>query len=308
MTAPNRTRILLVVRTVAFSGLLGLLLHIVGFVMMPSAVTTDPWQAVDSTRGEADVIAIGSSRTYCTVMPLEMWRENGVSVLNVTAGVQPLTATHAYLEQVLKTQEPKVVLFELYMVGKDPRYRIADAHNSFDRMPRGIPRARAIMQSVDATGWFELAFPLQAHHNRWPDLQRSDFFEEKSSGVAYARGAAYITDSEPIQLQERPSPMTEAAYTQDLEHIAQMADLCESKGIQFVLFSSPSPWVLTVGPDRLLDRLESDLAPRFSGIAYLDMNPVAISLAIDPEKDFKDELHLNYRGATKISRWLAPGS
>ena len=236
-------------------------------------------------------------------MPMESWRTAGVTALDLTGGVQPISVTETYLQQVLKVQQPKVVMLDLYMVGQTAEFQTVDAHNSLDHMPPGLPRLAAVSRSIEATQWFEMLWPLQVYHSRWVQVGRQDFAPDKYSGVAFARGAAYIPESAPISLERKFTDISEAAYQRDLAYIRSMAQRCERSGAQLLLFTAPTPWQARVGEDLLLARLERDLAADNPSVRYLDLG-AGQEFGLDASKDFKDELHVSFSGAVKTTESL----
>jgi hypothetical protein len=274
------------------------------YVLTPFRGTTDPWPAVAATRGEADVIALGSSRTQCAILPMEMWRAQGITALDVAGQVQPYSVTTAYLEQVLTEQRPKVVMLDLYMCGKETPFSLVRAHTSLDRMPAGIPRTMAILGSIDATGWFEAFVPLQTYHSRWAELTQRDFQLRKATRDDYARGAKYLPAVASMPATAAYEQVVESAYVRDLGYVRRMARMCADSGAAFVVFSTPTRWQQRVDGRPLMSRLEADLKAEYPEVRFLDMSSVAASIGIDPALDYADELHLNHRGAVKVSVWL----
>jgi hypothetical protein len=238
-------------------------------------------------------------------MPMEMWRQAGVTGLDLTAEVQPISVTLGYLKCVLGTQDPSVVMVELYMFGQEASFDLTEAHNSMDHMPSGLTRTGTTLRSVEPTAWADVLLPLNMYHSRWSELTVRDFLPGKNSNVAYARGAMYFSRAEPVSEQVAYSGMREEAYQRDIACIREMARLCEAKGTRLVLFTSPSRWRPGIGDQLLLTRLEADLGTVFPSVSYLDMNTVAQDIGVDYKTDYGDELHVNHRGAVKLSRWLA---
>jgi len=292
-------------KAVVFCAGLVAALAVADFVMKPSLGTVNGWAAAETTRGEVDVLALGSSRTYCTVQPMEMWRHAGVTALDLTGAIQIMPVTLQYLKQALATEKPKVVFVELYMVGKRSTFDTTVAHKNLDYMPLGLPKVEGVLSSVTPGGWFELLFPLQTYHSRWTELKNTDFSLNKHTSYAYGRGAYYLHEASVVPTQPMLDSIGEEAYQRDLVVVKEMARSCDQKGVRLVLYTSPSPYRLAVGNTLLLDRLQADLGADYPGVSFLDLNPVAKQLKIDPSTDYKDELHVNHRGAVVLSRWLA---
>jgi len=294
-------------KSVLFCGGLLLILLGVDFIMRPTTAGVLPWASLAQTRNEADVLVMGSSRTHCTVMPMEIWRRAGITAVDVTCGGQPIVTTLAYLKQALTGQKPKVVLVEVSLMGMDLPYKdLPGAHNNFDNMPLGLARTEGILRSVNPTAWPEFFLPLHVYHSRWSEITAYDRQLDKRSRFGFAMGALYLPESQPqSQTVTTTRQIDQRNYQRDLRFIGDMAEQCERINAQMVLFTSPSAGRLAVGKQPLLDRLQQDLKREHPAVDYLDMNPVAASIGVDPKTDYKDANHVNFRGAVKLSRWLA---
>lgn len=296
----NRT-----LKTLVFCSLLLVMLWSLDFVMKPASGTVNPWPAERATRGEIDVIAAGSSRTYCTIMPMELWRESGITALDLTAAVQPVSVTLGYLRRVFVTQKPDVVMVELYMFGQEASFDLIEAHNSIDHMPADPNRIMTTLRSVEPTAWVDVLVPLHMYHGRWREITSWDLDPAKHTSTAYARGAMYLPEAAPVPTAVDYTDIRKEAYARDLAYLRSIARLCESNSARLVVFSSPSRWQQVAGGVPLLDRLRADMATEFPAVGYMDMHEVAEQIGVSAETDYKDELHVNHRGAVKISKWLA---
>ena len=293
-------------KSLVFCAVLVLMLSALNFVMERAWGTGDGWADVAETRGQVDVFAIGSSLTYCTISPMEMWRTRGITALDLTGESQRMPLTRAYLEQAISDNNPKVVLVDVGILGKQAGLLPAAAHDNLDPMPWGLPRARAILATMSPAHWEELFFPLSLYHSRWTELTRDDFMPDKYTQYAYSRGGTYWNEVVPVEPNLPPDNVDETAYEQDLVNVRAMARACEAKGIKMVLVESPTGQPFRVAGQPMEDRLRSDLSPEFPSLSYLNLSTVT-AIGIDPKKDFLESNghHLNFMGDMKTSRWLA---
>lgn len=291
-------------KSLVFCTVLLALLWLATFIFVPGPGTIQPWAAVSQTQGQADVLVLGSSTAHCTVLPMELWRENGITAIDVTAGALSMPATVAFLQQALTLQKPRVVMLEVHMLGHADAFSLENAHGAFDYMPLGPSWLAGITSSVAPGDWFELLFPMQRYHSRWAELSQWDYSPAKRSGYAFARGALYLPMVEPLTTDRLATDTTERAYLDELGYLRDIARRVTADGGRLVLFSAPSMTPDTIAGRAILERLEADLSKDFPTIAYLDLYPVATSIGVDPASDYKDKSHLNQRGAVKITHWL----
>lgn len=296
-----------IAKSVIFCVGLMILLQAADFVLNPVPWSAVPWPAVAETEHEANVIILGSSRSYASVLPMEMWRHNGITAVNVAGGAQPVAATLSYLQQARRSHEPKVVLLEASLVGLgNGRFGdVAMAHGNFDAMPSGLPKATGILRSVQPTAWPELFLPIQIYHSRWRDIGHDDFDPRKHQREAYAKGSVYLTNATPQSGTVKYTVNSQSAYVRDLTYIRAIAEECARAEARLVLFTSPS-WNRTmIDGLPVLAKLKSDLESDFPEVEFIDMDSVAETIDIQPDTDYMDEVHLNHRGAIKLTKWLA---
>ncbi len=292
------------VKSVVFCLVLVALLYAATFVFTPSPGTIQPWAAVAETAGQVDVLVLGSSTAYCSILPMELWRSAGVTALDVTSGALSMPATLAFYRQTRQAHRPRIVMLDVHMLGSRKAFDLENAHGAFDYMPVGVPWLEGIMTSVEPRDWFEVIFPLQRYHSRWATLGFWDCNPTKMTTYGYARGARYLPTAVPVSDTRAPIDKPEAGYLDELRYVKEIARQVEADGGQLVLFSAPSMNPFTVAGEPLLSRLERDLATEFPAIDYLDLDPVTTQVGVNPQTDYKNESHLNHRGAVKISRWL----
>ena len=302
----NRHTTWLLMKSVVFCvGILSMLWAI-NYVMTPAQGLVDPWAAVAQTSGEVDVVALGSSHTHCTVLPMEMWRAAGVTALDITSGGQVMAVTAAYLKEALRKHKPKVVLLDVHMMGAQAVFKDrALAHANLDYMPMGLARAQGITRSLPASAWAGFFFPLETYHSRWVALGPGDFSPSKYTSGAYARGSLYLPMAKPLDGVVTTSAVGEAAYQADLPYLREIAARCDEMGAQLVLVTSPGLLAQQVGKVPLAERMRADLSGEYPSVRVLDLRLAADDAGVSMATDYKDEGHLNQRGAVKISVWLA---
>ena len=59
-----------------------------------------------------DYVCVGSSHMYCTINPLEVWKQTGAAGFVLATQQQPLVASYHYIKEAFKTQSPKYVILE----------------------------------------------------------------------------------------------------------------------------------------------------------------------------------------------------
>ena len=104
-----------------------------------------------------DAIFIGDSEAYSSFSPLQMWEEHGfTSYVSATSG-QRLTYGYRLLEKALRSQKPKVVVFETNSIYSP------------------------IKPDDAVLSLFQNKLPVFEYHDRWKSLDAQDFLGKPSA-------------------------------------------------------------------------------------------------------------------------------
>ena len=57
-----------------------------------------------------DVVFLGDSVSYCSIIPVQIWRDYGITSYVCATSLQKLYYSQEFLEKVLKTQSPKMIV------------------------------------------------------------------------------------------------------------------------------------------------------------------------------------------------------
>ena len=226
-----------------------------------------------------DVLFVGDSEALCSFVPLRIWDRYGIPSYVCAGGDQMIYQCFSYVERFLETQSPRIVFLETNTLYRP--YTVADimGHHA---------------QEV---------FPYLRYHDRWKDLRSEDFGSKvEFTGTVRDRGYNYRTETsftdttgymEPSEEME-PVPFMSQVY------VNQILALCEEKGAQLILVSTPSPTNWNTYYHNGVEAMAEEL-----GIPYLDLNLMSGEVPIDWTKEsFDSGDHLNYDGAVKVSDYL----
>lgn len=225
-----------------------------------------------------DVIFVGDSIAYVSFFPLHMYEEQGFTSYTMGIAGQKMYETYNLLEQALKTQKPKLIVFET------------------GPLVRGFKPADAINYELGKI------FPVFEYHNRWKKLTINDF----NMKVSYT----YTSPTKGYKKKDKTVEGTDKNYMKKSSKITKLSerntfyfdkivDLCEENDVELMMVSS------IAGKSMNYSRHKSyqDLAEKY-GLNYIDLNLVD-TIAIDWAQDFYDGgEHLNYQGAQKVSAYM----
>ena len=254
-----------------------------------------------------DCVFLGASQMFCSVDSERLTDKYGLSSYDYGSNSQIPTITSYYLEEALKTQSPKLVMFEIAMVfNNDYPSEEALAWN-YSQMPVSFEKYKSLKNvlkggSVKA---FEYAFvPLLKYHDRWNSINRTD--------LGYAINPQKYINTETRGFKKRSHIEKETiAYLNKKDGekrkipeenkvaIDYMVNICKKRNIKLVFFKAPNAlWTRA-------DSSEVKTYMKSKNYEYLDLNDKLSEIGIDANKDFYDIAHLNYTGAEKTTDYLA---
>lgn len=226
-----------------------------------------------------DLIFLGDSEIYASVIPLEIWNRYGYATYGCTTPSQKLYTSQDILENAFYKQNPKVVMFETSAVFRKFNFDESVIHTVGNYVP-------AIK-----------------YHDRWKYFLKGVFgtrgtpdLENENKGYRMTMIIDPGDDSKYMQ----PSDNVKEIPERNIEYMKKMVEYCESHGAKFILYSTPSTKNWRFSKHNAIVQLADEL-----GVEYLDMNLYRDQLNINWETDTRDGGdHLNHLGALKVTKFL----
>lgn len=264
-----------------------------------STVIVDGFYA--EKKNDIDVLFIGSSNCFCTIDPLVLYEEYGITAYNFASSSQSMDISLLYLKEALKRQKPKVVALEVNYIpgqivsdlGEDSiMWGLTDMPLTFDK----LKCLYQLLGKVDED-YLSYAFPLLRYHERWKEISKQDYTYPGQDKTNWNKG--YLRTNEVTIEQVDLSSYTEegSAWLDERAVVClkEMVNICKEEGISLVLFKSPK--------EGWYQYFSSEIASVVAeeGIELLDYNGLAQEIRLDMTMDFRDRHHLNNQGAAKVS-------
>ena len=297
-----------------------LVISVYFYVIKPKYIYGDGFPTTSTFKGfyetennSLDLIFLGSSHGACAFDP-EVMDEYDINSYNLSCEQQSLFTSYYWLKEALKTQKPKTVVLEVYMLYlfDDPIMKPTTAnctHKAFDFMNISVNKLRACVDARRLDPELTISsmlFPNVLYHTRWKELTAKDFKTSFSEDEGFLRGF-YPMYGEGV---EGYSPI-EVNYDEDietpnsvmLEYLVKILDLCQKNNIRLILVSTPTTFE-TNSQHLLMWSLASFVA---GDIEFYDFNTKEVyeACGYDFSKDNNDDDHANAKGAQKITSYLA---
>ncbi len=251
-----------------------------------------------------DVLVLGSSHAFENINTGILWDEYGMASYVLGGSRQPMWNTYYYLKEALKTQKPKLIVLEAYMLFMTEEYtddsRIIK--NTFG-MKWSRDRIDAIKVSAPPDRWAEFLLPYIQYHNRYGELSREDFFQDLGD-VYYKDWKGFGNN---MQTQKCGKP--------DVSSVTERIPLAEKTEQYLRMFlklanEQKIPVLLIVAPyAEISERVQAcyntvgDIAAEY-GAGFINYNLKYDELGLDFKADMADTGHMNYKGNAKFTSAL----
>ncbi|MBR3893557.1 MAG: SGNH/GDSL hydrolase family protein [Clostridia bacterium] len=252
-----------------------------------------------------DVLFVGDCEVYEGITPPTLWEEYGITSY-IRGSAQQLTWQSYYLlEETLKYETPKVVVFNVLALKYGEPQDEAYNRMTLDGMKLSATKLRAIKASMtEEESFASYLFPLLRFHSRWKELGQEDLTYLFHRDTVSHNGYLMQTEVRGGKAEILPSPL--ADYTlpaASMEYLDKMRELCAEKGIAFVLMKAPTnDWKY-----HWFDEWDAQIVAYAAehGLRYYNFIPLADEIGIDWSTDTYDAgVHLNVFGAEKLTSYL----
>ncbi len=259
----------------------------------------------EQDRDKIDVMFYGSSHTYSDINPAILWRERGIASFDLAGSLQPMWNTYYYMKESLKYQHPKVMVVELVRAIEEREY-IEEARTVTNTFGMKLSREKyeAIRVSTpDNLVPYLLGYPV--YHSRYAELSREDFepYLGQPMGKDY-KGFYPLFVTKKFDGFADMSTVTETSglSAKTEEYLRKIIELSREEEIPLVFMISPYQGIIE-SEQKMFNRAKEIAAE--SDVPFLDFNLLYDELDLDPEEDLAEFSHLNHRGSTKLSAYLA---
>ncbi|NLA69495.1 MAG: hypothetical protein GX852_00430 [Clostridiales bacterium] len=193
-----------------------------------------------------DVLMLGDSESYCSMIPLRIWEEQGITSYCCATPAQKLVYSEEFLYKTFKNQSPKVVILETNAIFR--KFSVGDM----------------IVQKADVT------VPIFRHHDRWKSIKGRDFgLATKYTYIDNAKGYKFTSTINPADARGymAKSDKFEPIMSKNQSYVENIRDYCNEKGARLILVSTPSTVNWNMARHNSIQRLSEKL-----GLEYIDMN------------------------------------
>lgn len=250
-----------------------------------------------------DVIFIGDCEVYENFSPAVLWEEYGINSYIRGSAQQLIWQSYYLLEDTLRYEKPKVVIFNVLSMQYNEPQREAYNRMTLEGMRWSVSKINAIRASMTADeNFLDYVFPLLRYHSRWSEVSTEDF-----EGMFYApkvshNGYYMRVDVKPAENVPEGRILADYRFGNNAyDYLDRITKLCKENGITLILVKAPSlyPYWYEEWEEQIESYAEEN------ELLYINFLDLVEETGLDFSTDTYDAgLHLNLSGAEKITRYL----
>lgn len=251
-----------------------------------------------------DVLFVGDCEVYENISPITLWQEYGIKSYIRGSAQQLIWQSYYTLEDTLKYEKPKVVVFNVLSMKYDEPQKEAYNRMSIDGMKWSKSKWDNIQASMcEEESVIDYIFPLLRYHQRWSELTSDDLqYAFSSVPKQFHNGFIMRADIKPVTKIPEANKLSDYQFGENsYKYLDMMSKLCKDNDIKLVLMKAPSLYPYWYDE---WDQQMEEYAKK-NDLYYINFLKDIDEIGLDFTKDTYDAgLHLNLSGAEKLSHYF----
>lgn len=248
-----------------------------------------------------EVIGYGSSHMWRGVNVMEMYDKYGIGAYNYGCNWQHMNTTSLFFKDSLRTQSPKVVVIDTFLVNDLLQNINMEGEIYYTRGISNFDGKREYLKQCfgdNKERYLSYYMPLCAFHDNWVNLEERSFFKNADDTDFYkTMGYWYMEEVTPVTLDD-PATFEQLELSEEaLKILDDIVETCNEKDIDIIFITVPYMGSYAYG----------DAMTRYAqenGCQYFNMFEMIDEIGFDCNTDFRDSGHLNNSGAVKVADFL----
>lgn len=284
------------------------------------------WQAFYALeKNSIDLLIVGSSHAYSSFDVDLLDEALGEKTYILASNSQTVTQSYYNIRETLNYQRPNTILVEAFSINNNPNWQEGPPdsetydkewvkESNIDGMRFGLVKLEAIAGQYTVKNWPYAFFRIARSHQNWNNpAQIVDNWEfmmhQKSTFNCFRPSESTMAEEVMRQYNDMDEDNTEYSVCEEnIKHFHMLAELCRKNGIRLVLVMAPMY-------DKLIQKINyasqyekiNQLAES-ENLEYIDCNIFYDEIGLEA-RDFEDifsgYIHMNARGAAKVSTYVA---
>jgi hypothetical protein len=250
-----------------------------------------------------DVVFIGDCEVYENFSPITLWQKYGITSYIRGSAQQLIWQSYYLLEETLKYEKPKVVVFNILSMKYDQPQKEAYNRMTLDGMKMSSIKLNSIKASMlEDENLIDYLFPLLRYHSRWSELSKEDFQYLFHKDKLFHSGYYMRADVKAVTSTPKGKKLPDYKFGENsYYYLDRMVELCKENDIELVLIKAPSLYPYWY------DEWETQMEEyaKKQDLTYINFLELVDEVGIDFKKDTYDAgLHLNLSGAEKLADYF----
>lgn len=258
-------------------------------------------QFLKMPKNSIDVLFLGSSHSYCSLNPQLFKEQLSLEAFNLGSGTQSFANSYYILKEALKSQNPQIVIQDIY--SSSYQVALSELNAGVKNFPEFDLKETELYQSFSCSEKMlygisylnleQTLYFMLSSQNPKSETKNIRGFEPSSKKLS-AKEVEIITAYQQKALELNKT------FEQNLDYLDKIIKLCAENNIKLIFITSPMI-IREANSSSIQAFFKTFFKERER--TYFDFS-VNQLIAFDPEKDFRDESHVNDNGAAKISLFL----
>ena len=255
--------------------------------------------------GGHDLIFIGDCEVYESFIPAVLFEKYGISSYVRGSAQQLVWQSYYLLEETLKYETPKAVVFNVMALKYGEPQREAYNRMTLDGMKWSSSKIDSINASMtDEESFIEYLFPILRYHSRITELSADDIKYLLSSPKVSHSGYLMQTGVVPrTDFSEGREQLDYEIAQNAWSYLDKMREICDKNDIELILVKAPTNSWQYYWHDEWESQVD-EYAQKYS-LSYYNFIPLCDEIGIDWSQDTYDAgAHLNVYGAEKLTLYF----
>ena len=261
-------------------------------------------------KNSVDVMLVGSSSIREHYIPPLAYSESGVASYSLSTGAQNFDAAKYLISEAELTQDPILYVVDVRaLAGISSMYyseaairKVADSMRIYS--PNRFEYINRMYDRWDNTWGYDssrLDFLCGAgvYHYRWENLDLEDFGIEYDSWMGYSlenRVCVFDNEDRIENMTDERGPLK--SYADEI--LKDFLDYCDANDLKVLFVNMPGDYEKDY--NLALNTIDDEVKDR--GYELLDLNRHIDEIGLDTGTDMRDYIHVNTRGAVKVTKYL----
>lgn len=318
-----KNNVINLIKVICFLAVFGVLFTIVQFVFQYKGRNAfylqerfDSYQQAVDNGEEIDIVSFGTSSMFRGFSPMIVYEETGATSFNFSGANQDPMCEYYFVKSVLEIQVPKVIILDFSSLFREQEQFDKNFKYVYLRTIDNLPNHQIRQELIDSilakdseVNRWELSIPWLRNHTRWTQLEKQDYclksnYLEWRKGWLLGFGIENVENTDYVTKAQLASETETIEINQDaLYWYEKTLALCKENDIQVLAVSVPNS---ETGQNASKYKTYEKFCEE-KDIPYLNYatQEQVTRLQINDKYDYFDAMHLNLRGAIKLSQVMA---